>query len=106
MLRRFGAISPSVARPLLPYGTTGQVDEPHFSRLAVAQVALNSCAMTNCGLILESILEHASDFVSEAEEARFISASRDFLQRSALGLSCVQIWALKPGMITSWACRC
>ena len=45
------------------------------------QVALNSCAMTNCGLILESILEHASDFVSEAEEARFISSARDFLQR-------------------------
>ena len=45
------------------------------------KVAFNSLAMTNCGLILESILEHASDFVSEAEEARFIARARDFLQR-------------------------
>ena len=52
------------------------------------QVAFNSLAMTNCGLILESILEHASDFVSEAEEAGFIARARDFLQRSAYTWLC------------------
>ena len=45
------------------------------------QVALQSCAMTNCGLILESILQAASDFVSEAEEALFMSRCFSFALR-------------------------
>lgn len=45
------------------------------------QVALQSCAMTNCGLILESILQAASDFVNDTEEALFMSRCFQFALR-------------------------
>ena len=45
------------------------------------QVALQSCAMTNCGLILESILQAASEFVSDTEEAIFMSRCFQFAER-------------------------
>lgn len=48
---------------------------------ARAQVALNAVSMTMCGLMLESILESASDFVSVAEEAHFIQRCREFAHR-------------------------
>ena len=45
------------------------------------QVALNACSMTMCGLMLESILESASDFVSVSEEALFMQRCRLFAAR-------------------------
>lgn len=39
--------------------------------------------MTNCGLILESILQAASDFVSDAEEAIFMSRCFNFASKYA-----------------------
>lgn len=47
----------------------------------VVQVALNACSMTMCGLMLESILESASDFVSVSEEALFMQRCRLFAAR-------------------------
>lgn len=48
---------------------------------AEPQVALNAVSMTMCGLMLESILESASDFVSVSEEARFMQRCYVFAVR-------------------------
>ena len=54
------------------------------SGVALHQVALMACSMTMCGIMLESILESSSEFVSPAQEAEFFSQCRFFCKGSAL----------------------
>ena len=42
-----------------------------------------ACSMTMCGIMLESILESSSEFVSPTQEAEFISQCRLFCKGSA-----------------------
>lgn len=63
--------------PCLPPGV-GPWPGLGCSGLRRAQVGLNACSMTMCGLMLESILESASEFVSVTEEARFLQRCRLF----------------------------
>lgn len=39
----------------------------------IVQVAFMACSLTVCGIMLESLLESSSDFVSNAQEATFIT---------------------------------
>ena len=78
--------------PCLPPGV-GPWPGLGCSGLRRAQVGLNACSMTMCGLMLESILESASEFVSVAEEARFLQRCRLF----ACGCGLYPVPPLPPG---------
>ena len=70
------------------------------------QVALQSCAMTNCGLILESILQASSDFVSETEEAVFMTRCFQFAHRFRPGLALVEEGPVSAQLSAIKQCRC
>jgi hypothetical protein len=46
------------------------------------QVSLNAGTMTLCGLMLESLLAAASNFINSEEQARFIANCHDFARRA------------------------
>jgi hypothetical protein len=53
------------------------------------QVSANACAMTVCGLMLENILDAASEFISPIEQACFVYSCLGYAERYVPHSKCI-----------------